>query len=276
MVKSPLRWPGGKSRVASQIVAHFPRDIKEYREPFLGGGSVFLLAKQLGLAHRYVVSDINAELICFWRQAKKTIANEELRDRLHQMRSLSTAMKKSMHRHYRENERGAGAPSTPMEHAVRFFFMNRVSFSGTTRAGGFSEAAAETRFTKSSIERLAALPDVLRETEFSYNHYDNQLTHDRNVFFYLDPPYFSVKSLYWFDGQLVNFDHERFATQLHQVKSRWLLSYDNCPEVRDMYGDFNIFELGWKYGMTNCGKDKQSKDGKELLICNYTDFRGDS
>ena len=41
-LKTPLRYPGGKSRAAKYLIGQFPTDIKQYREPFLGGGSVAL------------------------------------------------------------------------------------------------------------------------------------------------------------------------------------------------------------------------------------------
>ena len=66
---SVLRYPGGKSRALSMIIPRFPDNIEEYREPFIGGGSVFVRAKQLlGEDVSYSINDLNPELILFWRE----------------------------------------------------------------------------------------------------------------------------------------------------------------------------------------------------------------
>jgi DNA adenine methylase len=82
-VKSPLRYPGGKSRALSQIVPLIP-EFKEYREPMVGGGSVFFNLKQAyptvipsgddetGKGERIDwINDMNYELYCFWKAAQE-------------------------------------------------------------------------------------------------------------------------------------------------------------------------------------------------------------
>ncbi|PJF41808.1 MAG: modification methylase, partial [Phototrophicales bacterium] len=76
MVKSPLRYPGGKSRAISRIIPQVPLDIEEFREPFVGGGSVFLAVRTLfkQRIQRYWINDLNHDLICFWRVAQADMA----------------------------------------------------------------------------------------------------------------------------------------------------------------------------------------------------------
>ena len=71
-VKSPLRYPGGKSRAIRQIMRHVPATVQEYREPFIGGGSVFLAMKSLfgRRIRRYCINDLNHDLYCFWKYAR--------------------------------------------------------------------------------------------------------------------------------------------------------------------------------------------------------------
>jgi len=47
MVKNVLRYPGGKSKAIKMIIPNIPANIKEFREPMVGGGSVSLVVKQL-------------------------------------------------------------------------------------------------------------------------------------------------------------------------------------------------------------------------------------
>ena len=69
MIKSPLRYPGGKSRVAEIIVEQFPK-FDEYREPFLGGGSVFIETKRHFADKKFWINDAYFELFKFWQQAQ--------------------------------------------------------------------------------------------------------------------------------------------------------------------------------------------------------------
>ncbi len=68
MIKSPLRYPGGKSR-AVKIIAPIIPDFGEYREPFLGGGSIFIYAKQCYPDKKFWVNDLYLELYKFWEMA---------------------------------------------------------------------------------------------------------------------------------------------------------------------------------------------------------------
>lgn len=71
LIKSPLRYPGGKQRLARTLVYMLPQDIKEYREPFVGGGHVFVLLRQARPDVKVWINDNNPDLIAFWRQAQK-------------------------------------------------------------------------------------------------------------------------------------------------------------------------------------------------------------
>ena len=70
MLKSPLRYPGGKSR-AIEIIAKLIPDFEEFREPFLGGGSVFVYLKQRFPNKKYWVNDLYSELYKFWEMTQK-------------------------------------------------------------------------------------------------------------------------------------------------------------------------------------------------------------
>jgi site-specific DNA-adenine methylase len=67
MLKSVLRYPGGKSKAVDKIIANIPDNIKEFREPMVGGGSVALVIKQLFPDIKVKINDLNYDLICFWK-----------------------------------------------------------------------------------------------------------------------------------------------------------------------------------------------------------------
>jgi len=87
-----------------------------------------------------------------------------------------------------------------------------------------------------------------------------------------NPPYLANKSsrLYGKKGNLhTEFDHERLARLTRECKHKWLISYDDCLEVRELYKDFaHIHEIELVYSMNNV-KQRRKKEGKELVITNY-------
>src|SRR5271154_6860436 len=68
--KSPLRYPGGKQRAITQIITMFPSSAYEYREPMVGGGSVYFRARSLNFAKKYWLNDKFKELAVFWQSVQ--------------------------------------------------------------------------------------------------------------------------------------------------------------------------------------------------------------
>lgn len=267
-IKSPLRYPGGKSRVVNHILPYIPLDISEFREPFVGGGSVFLAVKSL--FHRriseYWINDINFDLYLFWKYAKDNISNlvieiNKFKENYKDGRELYNYLINTDNLH------------SEFERALRFFIMNRITFSGLMDSGGYSQQAFEKRFTQSSVDRLNNISPYLSGVNITCVDYEKLLMQaGKKVFLFLDPPYFqAVKSkLYGVKGDLhTNFDHERFAYNLKKCEHRWLLTYDDCPEIRNLFNFAEITELEVQYGMNNY-KQKNAAKGKELLIKNYS------
>jgi DNA adenine methylase len=150
--------------------------------------------------------------------------------------------------------------------------LNRISFSGTIESGGYSEASFRGRFTDSSIDRLAALDQSLVNTKITNLDYGQLLEEPgENVFIFLDPPYLanSQSRLYGKKGDLHTFfDHNRFAKLMQDCSHQWLITYDDCEQVRENFDFAFIYEWELQYGMNNY-KQKQAKKGNELFITNY-------
>ncbi len=267
--RSPLRYPGGKQRAIDQIANLFPESAREFREPLVGGGSVFFYARSTQFASKYWINDKFSELHAFWR----AVQNEEICARL--MRELE-ALRASfgddpekIKKYFLQARQEKTADR--YRAAFLFFFFNRVTFSGTTRAGGFSSAASLSRFTASSIQRLATLPQALEGVEITNLDFEDVIQKPgRGVFIFLDPPYFKASRLYGRGGILHEFDHARLARSLKETpKHKFLITYDDCPEIRKLYKWANIQDWQMQYGMNNCNLKKESKIGAELFISNY-------
>ena len=266
IVKSPLRYPGGKARAIKKITPLIPKDYKEFREPFVGGGSVFLNSKQvINPDAKYVINDLNEDLACFWKIARDR--NEELVNRIQEIKDEAIDGRK-LHKYFVDNHENL----TDFERAVRFFVLNRITFSGTVDSGGYSKQAFEKRFTDSSIHGVSLLDEPLESVEILNVDYKELLNNEgEDVFIFLDPPYSNaVKSkLYGKNGDLhTGFDYEKFAEDMKECKHKWLITLNNSPDIVELFSFANIYEWELQYGLNNY-KQKKALKGKELFISNY-------
>jgi DNA adenine methylase len=130
MLKSPLRYPGGKSKAINQIIEYLPETFSEFREPFVGGGSVFIYLKQKFPHLKIWINDLNRELFLFWKFAQSDISQlvaevRRIKDKYTDGRLLFTEFTSVDINNLSDFER-----------AVRFFVLNRITFSGTVESGG--------------------------------------------------------------------------------------------------------------------------------------------
>lgn len=265
--RSPLRYPGGKQKAINQILQMFPQSALEYREPLVGGGSVYFYARTISFAKRYWINDKFKELISFWQTVQDPTACTRLQQELEALRSTFRSAEEI--KEYFLQVRGE-QPNSEYREAFLFFFFNRVTFSGTTRAGGFSSSASLRRFTASSIERLSPMPQALDGTIITNLDFEKVIRRPgKDVFIFLDPPYYMANRLYGQSGSLHAFDHEKLASCLRKSPHRFLITYDDCDEIRKLYDWAHIKEWSLQYGMNNCNHERTSKVGSELFIANY-------
>ncbi len=109
-------------------------------------------------------------------------------------------------------------------------------------------------------DRMANVVVENQDFETLIKHYDRP-----NAFFYLDPPYFSTEDMYE-----VGFgwdDHVRLRDTLKNIKGKFLLSYNDCDEIRELYNGFSMFDFSRTHSMAQ--RYEAGKEFKELLIGNY-------
>jgi len=265
-VKTPLRYPGGKSRAIKHILPHIPPDCGELCSPFLGGGSIELAVADRGTkVHGY---DIFEPLVWFWLALLSSPSRlATLADSLrgtHTDYGDKRGLVKEDFMRLREELRGATQYS--LLNAAKFYAINRSSFSGATFSGGWSRRASYARFTDSSIERVMSFKQpnlTVEQADFKVS-----IPKHPDAFLYCDPPYFLEEDrnkLYGIQGSThAGFDHQGLHDILSQ-RSGWVLSYNNCPEIRKLYGDYEIIESEWAMGMKNV-LPKTIVDAKRELV----------
>jgi DNA adenine methylase len=265
-IKSPLRYPGGKSRAIELMKFLLPKEFEEYREPFVGGGSFFVYLKQKYPNLKIWINDLNPELYYFWKYAQsdsEKLARELLKIKKERADGQSL---------FNELVATKGSTLSGFERAVRFFVLNRITFSGVVESGGYSKLAFSGRFTESSIERVAKLGKLLEGVKITNLDYRELLSEGgREVFTFLDPPYFkATKSrLYGKNGILhTEFNHAEFADEMKTCSHSLLITYDDSTEIRQNFKFANIYEWELQYGMNNYKQGKADK-GSELFISNY-------
>lgn len=257
--KSPLRYPGGKTRACKIIYDALLRyfdinSIKTLYSPFIGGAS-FEFYLQSKIACNIVANDKFSPLYVFWNSCKKD--NAKLCTELYKITDVS----KDMFSTYRQS---IMTETNLLTQSRDYFIINRCSFSGATLSGGYSKQAAKKRFTLSSIDRV----NKLNLTKFDI--YNKDFSDfivgctETNSLIFLDPPYYLDKNskLYGFNGDMhETFDHKKLYDAIKE-KSNWIITYNNCKYIRDLYKQFLILNVEWSYGMN------ASKQSSEIIIIN--------
>lgn len=266
---SPLRYPGGKSKAINKILPYIIHSYEEYREPMVGGGSLFLKLKHDYPEKKYVINDLNYDLYSFWNQLKCN--HNELIDEIINIK-LNYKDGKILYRHLKNNDDF----DSEFLKAIRFYVLNRITYSGTVDSGGYSKKAFKRRFTMSRINDLYSIVNMLNNVTITCTDYSYWLNKKgKKVLIYLDPPYInSINSrLYGKHGELQkNFNHLDFVKNVKKCEHNCLITLNDNEDIRRMFSYANFYPIKLQYGMTNTQGNKPRK-GKEVIITNYLPFR---
>jgi len=256
---SPLRYPGGKTRACKKLNDIIKKyfNMEKYNillSPFFGGGSFeFYLQNNYNL--KLIVNDKFTPLYNFWNQVK--INKKSLCDKLREKKIVS----KEDFRNYRESIMKLN--NQPLQQAQQYFIINRCSFSGATLSGGFSVQSSKGRYTETSIDRIESLNlSNFSIDNLNFNQFINNHIEATKILLFLDPPYYleDKSKLYGNNGDLhENFDHKNLY-ELLKDKKNWLMTYNDCEYIRNLYSKFIIVDIDWKYGMN------KSKKSSEIVI----------
>ena len=270
-LKTPLRYPGGKSRAVVKLLQYLPdlTQVKEYREPFLGGGSVALEITKRYPHIEVWVNDLYEPLYNFWCELQHN--GQDLQDAIWSKKNHypdpDTAKKL-----FNQSKEEINDPDlSSFDRAVAFYIVNKCSFSGLTESSSFSQQASKSNFSFNGIERLVEYSKLIESWTITNLSYERMLSDDKDIFIYLDPPYDIKDNLYGKKGGMhKSFDHDIFADWCDRYTSHMLISYNSDQIVKDRFKEWTVGEFAHTYTMRSVGcYNTDQATRKELVLTNY-------
>jgi DNA adenine methylase len=256
--QSPFRYPGGKFYALKYIIPFlnaYQHD--EYREPFVGGGSVFFGKPKVRFNW---LNDLDGDVI----ETYKAIQSKD-RSEL-----LITRVSSEIASRERHAEIKAFSPLNKDDVAFKTYYLNRTSYSGIIHkpAWGYALGASSPpenwhRFISRANNKL----DEVHLSNLDFSEVLNAPAQGSRVLMYLDPPYFLADQKRAYTKSFELQDHLRLEEMLRNLGHAFLLSYDDCRQIRDLYSWAYIYEQTWFYNTANSSGPR--KVGKELFISNY-------
>ena len=271
-INSPFRWAGGKFYARKIIQAYIPKH-NYYIEPFLGGGSVFFHKNKT----ESWLNDFDKNLMNCYLNIKSNVF--KLINYLD-----GEVATKDRHFFFKKKFK----PRNPLEKAARYYYLNRTSYSGIMKEEncywGYGEkySMRPENWGRQLIKNYKKLQGI-KLTSVSYESIFNNLPTKKEIFMFLDPPYYNADQNKFYAKSFTLKDHYKLSEILKKLpkKIKFLLTYDNSLEVRKLYSWANqVKEHEWNYVIARTDdqkKNKKLKDGysksrekgKEIFIFNY-------
>ena len=272
-LKTPLRYPGGKSRACTKMDPYFPdlRNYTEFREPFLGGGSVAIHVSKKYPHLKITVNDLYEPLINFWVQLQTF--GDELTEKIKEYKSTHPEPVSAKELFLNSKEVINDKSIDDLERAAAFYIVNKCSFSGLTESSSFSQQASNSNFSMRGIEKLPGYSEIISHwhiNQYSYEYLMRENVHD-GIFMYLDPPYDIKDNLYGKKGEMhKHFDHDKFAEDCDKSKINMMVSYNSDQLIKERFKNWDAAEFDLTYTMRSVGEYmREQKDRKELILMNY-------
>lgn len=230
-----IKWSGSKRSQAKLIINEFPKEIDIYRECFIGGGSVLIELLNTDIkVNKYICSDINNDLIGLWKDIKNNpeIVSKHYRKLWNEM-NINDDRNFKREYFYKVRDR-FNKEKSPLD----FMFIMRTTTNGMPRYNKKGEFNNSFHITRDGIN-----PDTLHSIIMKWSDLLNKhnveficqdykvINSNENDLLYLDPPYFSVKGMYY--GGI---NSEELWNWMRNQKGKYLLSYDGISgEVDNTY-----------------------------------------
>jgi DNA adenine methylase len=303
MCISPLRYAGGKSKAIGLILENLPKlNTKKIVSPFFGGGSMELcFAQELGF--EVIGYDIFEMLANFWNtlihfkdefvsELKKFIINEEefaynrhvLLNYWEKVKPQDLVYKTKNKLELKEADLTLLDNSKIMQ-AVYYYYNMTLSY-GPMFLGWPSSNEIDVAKFQRRIEKLEQM--TLKNINVQCKRFEESLPLHKDDFLFLDPPYFLEGDSKMFKGMYPNcnfaihhnnFDHKKLCLLLKEHRGGFLMTYNNCSAIRELYKDCKFEFPEWQYtygqGETRIGKNREGgtndnlKESHEIIIIKW-------
>lgn len=256
----PFRYPGGKFYALGLLAPFWQIEHDEYREPFVGGGSVFFTKPK---SKFNVINDIDKELVTTYR----VLQCPEKRDLLLSKVEREVASKE------RWREIFEFKPTNEVEVAYKYFYLNRTSFSGKLSSPAWGYREKRSLPPDRWHERIIPCGNKLENVEIHNADFEDIIRFPKKgkkTLMFVDPPYFNPPKKKHYRNGFNHDDHLRLLESLKQTEHYFFLTYDDIPEIRSHYSWANIIEVKFFYRVDNSEIQNGSRrKGLELVITNY-------
>ncbi len=303
---SPLRYAGGKTKAIGLILENLPKlREKKIVSPFFGGGSFELCVSQM-LGIKVIGYDIFNMLVNFWNvliNHKDQFINELLKFKIdkkeftynrHVLLNYWEKIKphdlkyKTKNKIELEKEDLTKLDNNIIYQAVYYYYNMTLSYGPMFLGWPSSNEINKDKFNR-RIEKLKKLNLV--NLEINCASFEDVLEKHTNDFLFLDPPYYLDGDSKMFKGMYPNcnfaihhnnFDHNKLAIMLKEHKGGFLMTYNNCSTIRELYSDCQFEYPEWQYtygqGETRIGKNRQFtnkdniKNSHEIIIIKWPTY----
>lgn len=265
MFNSPLRYPGGKGRLTQHVIDLIEmNDLvgAHYCEPYAGGAGIAISLLYLEYVDHIHLNDLDPSVHAFWHSALNH--TEEFARLVRDTPLTVEEWRKQRALQF------ATAPVETLALGFSTFYLNRTSRSGIIRGGvigGNSQTGKwkmDARYNRADlckrIEKVASFGSriTLYNQDASALIADVLPTISERALVYLDPPYYLRHRLY--KATYKHHDHARIASQVGDIRQKWIVSYDNVEPIRELYDRYrqHSFDLRYTAG--------RSYDGVEVMV----------
>lgn len=260
--KTPLRYPGGKGKFSP-----FIKDLMEtnnlsgdYLEPYAGGAGVALDLLFNDYCTNIHINDFDIAVFNFWKSV-----TENTESFLKLLKDTNITMEEW---YKQKHILSTPAEHSQLEHGFATFFLNRTNRSGILKGGVIGgknqhgNYKLDARYHKENlskrIEKIGKYKDRIRVHNFDalelLSQVDNLLPEHSLI--YLDPPYY-VKGQGLYRNFYVHNDHVTIREALDNVKTKWIVSYDNCDPIKEIYKGYEKDEYVLNYSAHSTSKGQE-------------------
>ena len=266
---SPLRFPGGKAKVYDKVINFFVLNKFSsitYVEPFAGGSGLALLLLKNNKVDNLILNDVDKGIYSFWTSVLKY--NAKFIDMIDKVNISIEEREKQIYIYAQKDKLDINNKENILSLGLATFYLNRVNRSGILKAGVIGgknqngNYKMDCRFNKENL---------IKKIKEIYSYKDRIEFHNKDVldfidylsnknkektFIFFDPPYYK-KGSELYTNYFIHDDHVKLARKIESIESNWIVTYDNCDEIKKIYCNYDIKEFDINYTLENKIKTKE-------------------